>query len=127
MVDLALLVDLTGSGFKELNDAWDINSRGDILGSVLDASGRSLLFILTPVPEPASWIVAGAGLLVLFGLRTGKSLREKLGVRPILYSSSDELQTIGLTPFTHIEVLVPGLVREQKLQHPIACGLPAAR
>jgi len=77
MADLSFLVDLSGTDFKSLSTAIDINARGDILASVLDASGRSHIVIFALVPEPGGWLFAVWGLLLLVIQRASRFLRER--------------------------------------------------
>ncbi|MCM5679565.1 PEP-CTERM sorting domain-containing protein [Schlegelella sp. S2-27] len=66
VVDLQGLLDPTVSARWVLNDAYDINDRGQILVSAYDPSSwdyRTLL--LTPVPEPETVVLMSAGLLLL--------------------------------------------------------------
>jgi probable HAF family extracellular repeat protein len=75
MADLAYLLDLTGTSFESLAQVWDINSSGAILASLVDARGLKHTVILTPVPEPDSWIFAAAACFVFLC-----SARKKLSV-----------------------------------------------
>ena len=56
-----------GSPFFKLGDAMDINERGQILGlgSVHGDGSYLHVFLLTPVPEPATWALLLAGLAAL--------------------------------------------------------------
>lgn len=71
-IDLNTL-SYTGASFGKLTQARDINERGQILGAgdyFDSASGQwsQHVFLLTPVPEPASFAMLLAGLLGLAGL-----------------------------------------------------------
>jgi probable HAF family extracellular repeat protein len=70
MADLALLVDLSGTDLKSVSSALDINARGDILATVLDANGRSHTVLFSLVPEPRAAIFIAGGFLLLIGWRT---------------------------------------------------------
>ena len=69
MTDLNSIVDLAGTGFVTLNDAYAINDQGQIVGDGTLADGDSHAFILNPinaVPEPitlTSFTLAGLALL----------------------------------------------------------------
>ena len=65
MTVLASLVDLTETGFADLAVASDINSLGQIVGAAMHGDGLFHAYLLTPVPEPETWIIAAVGLLCL--------------------------------------------------------------
>ncbi len=67
VVNLNTVVDLTGTGFVSLNEAYDINASGQIVGIGTLADGSQGAFMLTAVPIPAAvWLFGGAlGLLVV--------------------------------------------------------------
>lgn len=73
MVDLNTLVDLPAGW--HLSTAWDINDLGQIVGDALDADGMPHAFLLNPVPEPSSIMLAGLALtgLVVLVSRRGRS------------------------------------------------------
>lgn len=57
-----LVIGATGWTF---DFAWDINDQGWIVGNATDAQGNLHAFLLTPVPEPATLVIFGGGLLAL--------------------------------------------------------------
>lgn len=66
LVDLNSIIDLTGTGFVTLDEAWDINQNGDIVGVGTLSNGDQGAFLLSAVvPIPAAvWLFAsGLGLL----------------------------------------------------------------
>ena len=65
MTALASLVDLTETGFADLAVVSDINSLGQIVGAAMHGDGLFHAYLLTPVPEPETWIIAAVGLLCL--------------------------------------------------------------
>ena len=75
MVDLNDLVDDFGGRLRE---AMDINERDQIVGrAVVDGAFRG--FLLTPVPEPATWAILGFGLPILFLMRCNSRRRGRSG------------------------------------------------
>jgi hypothetical protein len=70
MVDLLSLLDPADPLRSHISNlaAYDINDAGQIVGS-LSLDGVQRAFVLTPVPEPASWAMLLAGGGCLFGLR----------------------------------------------------------
>jgi hypothetical protein len=66
ITELTSLIDLSGR-YSRMQSVADINSSGQILGSLLDNEGRAHIVILTPVPEPAGWILATIGLACCIG------------------------------------------------------------
>ena len=80
MTALASLVDLTETGFADVADVSDINALGQIVGSALHSDGQTHGYLLTPVPEPTTWLVIAVGLLcVAFRLRGRRELRAPVG------------------------------------------------
>ena len=80
MTSLASLVDLTETGFADLADVSDINALGQIVGSALHSDGQTHGYLLTPVPEPTTWLVIAVGLLcVAFRLSGRRELRAPVG------------------------------------------------
>jgi hypothetical protein len=67
MKDLGALVDggLTANGWQSLSRASFMGSQGEILGSGHPTSypGGNVAFLMTPVPEPATWILLLGGAL----------------------------------------------------------------
>jgi probable HAF family extracellular repeat protein len=82
MADLSFLLDLSGTDFTSMGAAMDINARGDILASVLDANGRSHIVIFSLVPEPADWLFAVCGLLLLVRRRVCRLLHGNASADP---------------------------------------------
>lgn len=75
MHDLNDLADTQG---WELTNAVDINNAGQILAWGYDAKTyRYHSFVLTPVPEPATWAAMAAGLMLLAAWRTPLSSRKR--------------------------------------------------
>jgi hypothetical protein len=71
--DLASHVDLSGTGFTDLGYVTDINAFGQILGVARLPDGSYHSYLLTPVPEPETWLFAALGaafLLVRLRRRT---------------------------------------------------------
>lgn len=68
-LDLADISDATDKGIKILH-LGDINNRGQIVGQAWNGQ-RTVAFIATPVPEPASWLALGTGALAV-GLRRSR-------------------------------------------------------
>jgi len=69
MVDLNSLIDRS-SGISSgivFDEAWGINDSGQILAGAY-FGGRRRTYLLTPVPEPGTWALLGAGLLALGAL-----------------------------------------------------------
>jgi probable HAF family extracellular repeat protein len=80
MTALASLVDLTETGFADVADVSDINALGQIVGSALHSDGQTHGYLLTPVPEPTTWLVIAVGLFcVAFRLRGRRELRAPVG------------------------------------------------
>jgi probable HAF family extracellular repeat protein len=61
--DPAVVTNFTG--WDRLDQAWDINSSGCIVGYGTTTGGLQRGFLLTPVPEPATLLLATAGLVSL--------------------------------------------------------------
>jgi probable HAF family extracellular repeat protein len=83
MVDLNLLIDPV-SGW-ELSDAEGNNDAGQIVGTGL-LHGESHSFVLTPVPEPSTFVVAALSLAAIGLWRAKGKLRSlgSSGCRPII-------------------------------------------
>ena len=56
MTELTSLIDL-GDQYARMQSVADMNSRGEILGSLLDKDGRPHIVVLMPVPEPGVWLI----------------------------------------------------------------------
>ena len=69
MIDINTLVDLTGTGFVSLDEAYDINASGQIVGVGTLSDGSSGAFMLTAVPVPAAIWLFGSALAGLGWLR----------------------------------------------------------
>ena len=72
MTDLNSVVNLAGTGFVSLNDAYAINDQGQIVGDGTLADGDSHAFILNPinpVPEPTGLALIGIGAAALLKRR----------------------------------------------------------
>jgi probable HAF family extracellular repeat protein len=65
MLDLNSLI-APGSGFT-LVTATGISDNGYISGIGLAPNGQDHAFLLTPVPEPAGWVLLGTGAVALLG------------------------------------------------------------
>jgi probable HAF family extracellular repeat protein len=63
MVDLNSLIN-PGLGIT-LTDAGAINNSGQIAATGIDAAGRQEAFLLTPAPEPSTFLLFGGALCVL--------------------------------------------------------------
>jgi probable HAF family extracellular repeat protein len=70
LTDLSALSRVPGT----IVNAFGINSGGQIVGGYLALDGIEHGYVLTPVPEPSTWFLLGAGLLVL-GLRSTDTIR----------------------------------------------------
>ena len=64
MTDLNSLIDPTLQ--LTLMEATGINDLGQIVANSYDRGGRA--YLLTPVPEPGTWLLFGAGLLLVAAL-----------------------------------------------------------
>ncbi len=60
------LLDSSGTGWT-LNGCRDINNLGQIVGWGMNPSGEIHGVVLSPLPEPSSFVLAGLGLLWLLG------------------------------------------------------------
>ena len=69
LVDLNTLVDLTGTGFVSLDEAWDINDAGEIVGVGTLSTGGEGAFVLQVVPIPAAVWLFGSALGALGWMR----------------------------------------------------------
>jgi hypothetical protein len=71
MTELTSLIDLSGQ-YVRMQSVADINSHGDILGSLLDKDGVPHIVVLMVVPEPAAWLIGALGMFlgVLFKCRS---------------------------------------------------------
>ena len=74
VVDLNTLVTNMGTtGFVTLNEAYDINANGDIVGVGTLADGTTRAFVLTAVPVPAAVWLFGSALGALGWLSRRKN------------------------------------------------------
>ena len=64
MVDLTSMAPFTGWTSISVNA---INDNGQIVGGGINPSGQDHAFLLTPLPEPSSFVLGGLGLLALLG------------------------------------------------------------
>ena len=64
ITELTSLIDL-GDQYARMQSVADMNSRGEILGSLLDKDGRPHIVVLMPVPEPAVWLIGALGMLAI--------------------------------------------------------------
>jgi probable HAF family extracellular repeat protein len=82
MVDLNTLID-PAAGWV-LTDATAINDVGQIVGQGY-AGGQTRAFLLTPVPEPASWLLLTVAAAGLFALRAAsrRAARLRIGLTPM--------------------------------------------
>jgi hypothetical protein len=64
ITELTSLIDLSDQ-YVRMQSVVDINSRGEILGSLLDRHGRAHIVVLTTVPEPTVWLTVVVGILGL--------------------------------------------------------------
>ena len=64
--NLNQLLDLSGKGWT-LEDAVGINNSGQIAGYGVDPAGDYEGFLLTPVPEPSTFVLLAVGGLALAG------------------------------------------------------------
>lgn len=75
------MIDLTatyGSTYNfSFRTAEGINDRGDIVGWGVAADGSTHAYLLSAVPEPASWGLMGLGLAVLAARRARQRAREE--------------------------------------------------
>lgn len=56
----------SGSAFWKLDDAYDVNAKGQILGlGAIAGDDFAHVFLLTPVPEVSHWQMMLAGLLAV--------------------------------------------------------------
>jgi probable HAF family extracellular repeat protein len=64
-------IDVPGAGATQ---AWGINDAGQIVGVFNDATGNPHGFVATPVPEPATWLPFGSGLVGLMCRRRRRAV-----------------------------------------------------
>ncbi len=62
ITELTSLIDL-GDQYARMQSVAEMNSRGEILGSLLDKDGRPHIVVLVPVPEPAVLLIGAVGML----------------------------------------------------------------
>lgn len=77
--EIAALNDLIDPTLRiTLSDGWGINDNGQILASGYSTSGDGLdgAYLLTPVPEPSSWLMLLAGVLFLACYAVKKTRRD---------------------------------------------------
>ncbi len=81
-LDLSSLLDSSGSGWT-LSSVQGINNAGQIVGYGDNPSGETRAFVLTPVPEPSTLVLAACGAvgLLLFARRHRR--RARIAVRSI--------------------------------------------
>jgi hypothetical protein len=73
--DVGSLVVLAGTGIAELEQLFDINSRGQIVGAGLGVDGLAHAVLLTPVPEPEVWLLVALGALFTIALQRRSPVR----------------------------------------------------
>jgi len=69
LLDLNALVNAAGAGFAYLEVATALNDSGQIVGNGITLNGQTHAFLLTPVPEPQTWLLMFCGLAGLAMLR----------------------------------------------------------
>ena len=66
VLDLNVLLDASGNGW-DLDTAFDINNRGQIVGLGINPDGDSHAFLLNPIPEPSALAILGLSLWLVIG------------------------------------------------------------
>ena len=64
-----LVVNLEEQGFSALRTAYRINDAGQIIGIGLDQDLNTVGFLLNPVPEASTGVLAALGLAGIISLR----------------------------------------------------------
>ena len=72
LVDLNTLLDASGTGWT-LQQAFAINDSGQIIGFGYNSLGQGVAFLLTPAPEPSTWLSVTGALLFAATLRRRRS------------------------------------------------------
>lgn len=70
---LDTLPGVARSGWR-LTYASDVNAAGQVVGSGIDPQGRYHGFLLSPVPEPGTLVLLGAGLALVLGRARARGL-----------------------------------------------------
>jgi len=73
MVDLNTVVDLTGTGFVSLDEAYDINANGQVVGIGTLSDGSQGAFMISAIPVPAAVWLFGSALAGLGWMRRRKA------------------------------------------------------
>lgn len=74
MVALDSLSEVMDAGWGQITYANDINNSGQIIGVGI-LNGEYHAFLMTPVPEPSSAILALSGLVIVFGANRRRVMR----------------------------------------------------
>lgn len=73
-VDLNSIIDLTGTGFVSLDEAFDINENGDIVGVGTLTTGEKGAFYVSAIPIPAAVWLFGSALAGLGWMRRKQTI-----------------------------------------------------